>query len=63
MKTKQLPTCENCVYYDVVDDEGNCECVRVWDQDEVYQSNLESKNAPCRYFREYDEYKSVRLQN
>ncbi len=60
---KQLPTCENCVYYDVIDEYGTCACTRSWDQDEVYQSNMESTSAPCRYFREYDEYLSVRHQN
>ncbi len=63
MKATSLPTCENCVYYDLIDDDGTCGCTRTWDQDELYQSNMEQINAPCRYFREYDEYMSVRRQN
>ncbi len=60
---KQVPRCEDCVYFDVEDEYGNEGCQLNLDQDEVYVCVQEHGQNVCRYFRPYDEYKSVQKQN
>ncbi len=60
---KQIaPSCEDCVYFDVVEDDGAEGCTLSLDQDEAYECQND-RSSVCRYFRFYDEYKSVQKQN
>ena len=65
--TKKTPAtsgrCEDCVYYDVTDEEsGDRDCTLAFDEDEYLRYRLTAR-AVCPYFRYYDEYKSVQKQN
>lgn len=54
--------CEKCLYY-VLDDDGmDYVCTMYFDEDDVEKTSY-SKNKTCKFFREYDEYKTVRKQN
>ena len=55
--------CENCMFFDYLDDEGSDKgCLVSMDEDERSRLLGESR-ARCPYFRFYDEYKFVRKQN
>lgn len=53
--------CEHCLYYDWDENEEEMVCRMNLDEDEYY-SLLSSGRRRCRYFRFYDEYKSVQKQ-
>ena len=56
--------CTRCVYYDFDEEYDDYVCNLSLDEDEyVRLSAFGSKRADCPYFRDYDEYKSVRKQN
>lgn len=63
-KPKSAPEadCEHCLYYDWDDETEEMACRMNLDEDEYY-SYLSSGSRRCRYFRFYDEYKSVQKQN
>lgn len=54
--------CETCAYYDVIDEYGDYGCIVDIDEDEAYQE-LSNPRSRCRYYKFYDEYKSVQKQN
>lgn len=54
--------CEHCMYYDWDEELEENACRMNLDEDEYY-SYLSSGSRRCRYFRFYDEYKSVQKQN
>ena len=54
--------CEYCEYYDWNDATEQYECVAGLDQDELW-SFISGDTGSCRYFKFYDEYKSVQKQN
>lgn len=58
---RQTP-CETCAYYDVIDDDGGYGCVVDIDEDEAYEERSNPRSC-CRYYKFYDEYKSVQKQN
>ncbi len=62
MSTNHPISCEDCVFFDEVDEYGTMDCTLNLDQDEVYQATVQNQNS-CRYYRPYDEYKSVQKQN
>lgn len=53
--------CEHCMYYDWDEDEEDMVCRMNLDEDEYY-GFLSAGSRRCRYFRFYDEYKSVQKQ-
>lgn len=57
----ELSSCERCVFYDYDEELEEFVCMACLDQDEL--SSLDGHSAACRYFRFYDEYKSVQKQN
>ena len=59
---KKAPDCEACAFYDYDEytDEYYCR-VNLDEDDMVHLSS--SPRAVCPFYREYDEYKSVRKQN
>ena len=54
--------CEDCLYYDEPDEWGERLCILHLDEDEMGDL-LETSAKRCPYYRSYDEYKSVRMQN
>lgn len=54
--------CETCAYYDVIDEDGEYGCVVDIDEDEAYEERANPRSC-CRYYKFYDEYKSVQKQN
>ena len=55
--------CEDCLYYDYADDEGD-EMICTLDLDEDEMERLASgRYKGCPYYRDFDEYKRVRKQN
>ena len=54
--------CETCEFYSVDDETGDPVCFAYLDEDE-YAAFLQSGNGKCRYYRFYDEYKTVQKQN
>ncbi len=57
----QEADCEHCLYYDWDEDEEAMVCRMNLDEDEYY-GFLSAGKKRCRYFRFYDEYKSVQKQ-
>jgi len=57
--------CEFCEYYDYNEETEQYECVMDLDQDELslFLSGELLSSRGCRYFKFYDEYKSVQKQN
>lgn len=51
--------CENCIYDEVT---GSYVCGARLDEDELV-SFISSGSRVCKYYRPYDEYKTVRKQN
>jgi len=54
--------CEYCEYYDFDDELEQYICTQALDQDEL-ASFVFGDTSACRYFKFYDEYKSVQKQN
>ena len=62
-KKKTVYKCEDCLYFDIIDEEsGEMSCTVSLDEDEMLGFMLGRVNA-CPYYRQYDEYKSVQKQN
>lgn len=63
-KAQPLPeaSCEHCMYYDWDEELEEMACRMNLDEDEYYDY-LSAGSRRCRYFRFYDEYKSVQKQN
>lgn len=58
-----ISKCEDCLYFDVVDEEsGEMSCTISLDEDEQLHFML-GRVSTCPYYKQYDEYKSVRRQN
>lgn len=54
--------CENCEFFVYDEEKDESMCLACLDEDEL--SRLESSGGRvCRYYRPYDEYKTVRKQN
>lgn len=54
--------CENCENYDYDDDAETFVCLKDLDEDEMYAFITKNVRA-CPFYREYDEYRTVRKQN
>ena len=54
--------CESCVYFDFDEVYGDNVCTLSLDEDEEVKLRTEGSRY-CRYYRKYDEYKSVQKQN
>lgn len=61
-KKEMQVSCDSCVYYDVIDEDGTLGCVVDIDEDEMVRERTDPHSA-CPYYRFYDEYKSVQKQN
>ena len=59
---KKAPDCEACTFYDYDEISESYYCRANLDEDDRARLNASSR-AVCPYYREYDEYKSVRKQN
>ena len=59
---KKAPDCEACAFYDYDEYTDEYYCRVNLDEDEMVRLSS-SPRTVCPYFREYDEYKSVRKQN
>lgn len=55
--------CDFCEYYDCDQETGQYECMMDLDQDEMSRFLAGEFSHGCRYFKFYDEYKSVQKQN
>lgn len=54
--------CQNCENYDYDENTGAYVCTKELDEDEMYSFVTKTVRS-CSYYREYDEYKTVRKQN
>ncbi len=54
-------SCEDCEFYDYDEADDSYACRLSLDEDE-YSEMLSSRSGRCRYYRAYDEYKTVRKQ-
>ena len=55
--------CATCEYYDYLDNENSdMGCTIDMDEDEMWHLRSDSHHS-CPYYKQYDEYKSVRRQN
>lgn len=54
--------CEYCAYYTYDEEYEEYVCDAILDEDEYYRL-LTEKTPSCPYFRDGDEYKTVRKQN
>ncbi len=61
-KDPQESMCQRCLYYDYDEESGEDCCQLYLDEDEMV-SFIGRRTAHCPYFRDYDEYKTVRKQN
>lgn len=62
MKKKIVTNCEDCLYY-VYDEEYDCySCTMNLDEDDNVRLTYR-KNSSCPYYRNGDEYLTVRKQN
>lgn len=65
-KKPKTPTpitrCESCEFYDYDEDSDSYCCTVGLDQDE-YEKFMSFTDFSCRYYRFYDEYKTVQKQN
>ena len=60
--TKQRTTsCESCEYYDYDENTDSYSCMLSLDEDEM-ASFLSGNTRHCKYYKFYDEYKSVQKQ-
>ena len=59
---KKAPNCEDCTFYDYDEYTDEYYCRVSLDEDDMVRLSSSSR-AVCPYYREYDEYKSVRRQN
>ena len=60
--TKKAPSnCESCVFYEYDEYTDTYSCTMNLDEDEM-ASFLGGVTRDCKYYRFYDEYKSVRRQ-
>ena len=55
--------CDFCEYYDYNEETEQYECMMDLDQDEMSLFLAGDGSHGCRYFKFYDEYKSVQKQN
>lgn len=55
-------SCETCEFFSLDDETGDPVCSAYLDEDE-YAAFLQSGDGKCRYYRFYDEYKTVQKQN
>ncbi len=60
--TSPITRCESCEFYDYDEDSDSYCCTVGLDQDE-YEKFVSMSDFNCRYYRFYDEYKTVRKQN
>ena len=54
-------SCEDCEFYDYDESDDSYGCRMSLDEDE-YGEMLSAGNGRCRYYRPYDEYRTVRKQ-
>ena len=59
---KTAPDCESCTFYDYDEYTDEYYCRVNLDEDDVVRLST-SPRTVCPFFRQYDEYKSVRKQN
>lgn len=59
---KKAPDCEDCTFYDYDEYTDEYYCRVSLDEDDLARLGSSSR-AVCPYYRQYDEYKSVRKQN
>ena len=63
VKKENNPTdCTKCLYYEYDEESGEDFCTLSLDEDE-YVAFMNRKSVGCPYYREYDEYSTVRKQN
>jgi hypothetical protein len=54
--------CETCEFAYIDDETGDLVCSNIFDEDEMV-SFMTNDNCRCKYYRFYDEYKTVQKQN
>ena len=57
-----MPECETCEFASYDEATGELICEADLDEDEFYKL-LTDKDKRCRFYKNYDEYKTVRKQN
>ena len=62
VKKQKAPDCESCTFYDYDEFTDEYYCRANLDEDDVARLSA-SHRAVCPFYRQYDEYKSVRKQN
>lgn len=61
MSEKQEAVCERCLYYELDEDGLNYICTMYFDEDDIEKISYQ-KSKTCRYFKDGDEYKTVKHQ-
>ena len=59
---KQAVNCETCEFYEYDDYTESYSCNMKLDEDEMVDFMMQG-NKKCKYYRFYDEYKTVQKQN
>ena len=59
---KTVVDCTECLFYDFDEECEEYSCRMMLDEDEYWRL-LSNDRYVCPYYRKYDEYKSVRMQN
>lgn len=61
-RKKVAVDCTDCVFCDYDEESEEYSCCMMLDEDEYWRL-LSNDRYVCPYYRKYDEYKSVRMQN
>lgn len=62
MENRKQGRCDDCLYYDY-DETGFFKCCTMNLDEDEYEKFMSGSYRDCPYYKQYDEYKSVRRQN